>query len=68
VTVKLLRYDEPEEDGSCIGLMLSHHTRRGTRQTTYVWLTEEQAMHLSNRLQSFAKSQGPLNEIIFEDK
>lgn len=33
-------------------------TVRGVKKTQYIHMTEEEAQHLSNRLQSAAKSQG----------
>lgn len=54
--IKLVKMGSPD-DPAPIGLSVTI-MKRGVRSTHTVWMTEDEAQHLSNRLQSVAKGQG----------
>lgn len=48
-------------------IIFSYRPRKEGKRTTRLSLSPEQALHLSNRLQSFAKSGGYAFEVIYDE-
>jgi hypothetical protein len=54
-----------QDDDSGNVCIIASQRKKGRNTTVHVWLTPEEAQHVSNRIQSFAKGQHPVPEVVF---